>query len=129
MAKAAWIGLGVMGFPMAGHLLKKSDLELAVGTELAHDGARGELAHDLPAQHHLEPPTAHDVRRAVAVSLPEQPRPRNQKSRRLLLPCPTRAILQISTIFSHTTMTRKFRPLEEGARRKSARVASSSMDH
>jgi len=30
MAKAAWIGLGVMGFPMAGHLLKKSGHDLVV---------------------------------------------------------------------------------------------------
>ncbi len=30
MAKAAWIGLGVMGFPMAGHLLKKGGHEVIV---------------------------------------------------------------------------------------------------
>ncbi len=30
MAKAAWIGLGVMGFPMAGHLLKKGGHDLVV---------------------------------------------------------------------------------------------------
>ncbi len=28
--KAGWIGLGVMGFPMAGHLAKKSDIEMTV---------------------------------------------------------------------------------------------------
>jgi len=31
MAKVAWIGLGVMGYPMAGHLLKKG------GHRVAHD--------------------------------------------------------------------------------------------
>ena len=30
MAKVAWIGLGVMGYPMAGHLLKKGGHELTV---------------------------------------------------------------------------------------------------
>jgi 3-hydroxyisobutyrate dehydrogenase len=30
MAKVAWIGLGVMGFPMAGHLLKKGGHDLVV---------------------------------------------------------------------------------------------------
>ena len=30
MAKTAWIGLGVMGFPMAGHLLKKGGHDLVV---------------------------------------------------------------------------------------------------
>jgi len=30
MAKAAWIGLGVMGFPMAGHLLKKGGHDVVV---------------------------------------------------------------------------------------------------
>jgi 3-hydroxyisobutyrate dehydrogenase len=30
MAKAAWIGLGVMGFPMAGHLMKKGAHDLVV---------------------------------------------------------------------------------------------------
>ena len=30
MAKAAWIGLGVMGFPMAGHLLKAGGHDIAV---------------------------------------------------------------------------------------------------
>ncbi len=30
MAKVAWIGLGVMGYPMAGHILKKGGHELAV---------------------------------------------------------------------------------------------------
>jgi 3-hydroxyisobutyrate dehydrogenase len=30
MAKAAWIGLGVMGFPMAGHLLEKGGHDLVV---------------------------------------------------------------------------------------------------
>jgi 3-hydroxyisobutyrate dehydrogenase len=30
MAKAAWIGLGVMGFPMAGHLLKKGGNDVVV---------------------------------------------------------------------------------------------------
>ncbi len=30
MARVAWIGLGVMGFPMAGHLLKKGGHEIAV---------------------------------------------------------------------------------------------------
>jgi 3-hydroxyisobutyrate dehydrogenase-like beta-hydroxyacid dehydrogenase len=30
MAKVAWIGLGVMGFPMAGHLLKKGGHEITV---------------------------------------------------------------------------------------------------
>ena len=30
MAKVAWIGLGVMGYPMAGHILKKGGHELTV---------------------------------------------------------------------------------------------------
>ncbi len=30
MAKAAWIGLGVMGYPMAGHLLKKGGHDVVV---------------------------------------------------------------------------------------------------
>ena len=30
MAKAAWIGLGIMGYPMAGHLVRKGGVELAV---------------------------------------------------------------------------------------------------
>ena len=30
MAKVAWIGLGVMGYPMAGHLRKKGGHDLTV---------------------------------------------------------------------------------------------------
>ena len=30
MAKVAWIGLGVMGYPMAGHILKKGGHDLVV---------------------------------------------------------------------------------------------------
>jgi 3-hydroxyisobutyrate dehydrogenase-like beta-hydroxyacid dehydrogenase len=30
MAKIAWIGLGVMGYPMAGHLKRKGRHELVV---------------------------------------------------------------------------------------------------
>ena len=30
MAKVAWIGLGVMGYPMAGHILSKGGHHLAV---------------------------------------------------------------------------------------------------
>ena len=30
MAKVAFLGLGVMGFPMAGHLVKKGDHEVTV---------------------------------------------------------------------------------------------------
>ena len=30
MAKVAWIGLGVMGYPMAGHILRKGGHELTV---------------------------------------------------------------------------------------------------
>ena len=30
MAKAAWIGLGVMGYPMAGHLARKGGVDLVV---------------------------------------------------------------------------------------------------
>jgi 3-hydroxyisobutyrate dehydrogenase len=37
--KAAWIGLGVMGFPMAGHLLKVSDIELTVYNRTASRSA------------------------------------------------------------------------------------------
>ena len=35
MAKVAFIGLGVMGYPMAGHLLKKGGHELTVCTRNA----------------------------------------------------------------------------------------------
>ena len=30
MAKVAWIGLGVMGYPMAGHILKKGGHDLTI---------------------------------------------------------------------------------------------------
>jgi 3-hydroxyisobutyrate dehydrogenase-like beta-hydroxyacid dehydrogenase len=30
MAKVAWIGLGVMGYPMAGHIRKKGNHDLTV---------------------------------------------------------------------------------------------------
>ena len=40
MAKVAWIGLGVMGFPMAGHLLKKGGHDVVVYNRTAREGRR-----------------------------------------------------------------------------------------
>ncbi len=45
MAKVAWIGLGVMGYPMAGHILKKGDHDLTVYNRTAAK------AHAWVAQH------------------------------------------------------------------------------
>ena len=40
MAKVAWIGLGVMGYPMAGHILKKGGHDLVVYNR---NSAKGDL--------------------------------------------------------------------------------------
>ena len=45
MAKVAWIGLGVMGYPMAGHILKKGGHDLVVYNRTAAK------AHDWVAAH------------------------------------------------------------------------------
>ena len=38
--RAAWIGLGVMGFPMAGHLATRGGLELTVYNRTAEKAER-----------------------------------------------------------------------------------------
>ena len=58
MAKVAWIGLGVMGFPMAGHVLKRGGHDLAVYNRTAakadHWFKRTDRA--VPRQHPPMPP-------------------------------------------------------------------------
>ena len=45
MTNCAWIGLGVMGFPMAGHLAKKSGAALTVYNRTAEKAAKWQAAH------------------------------------------------------------------------------------
>ena len=45
MTNCAWIGLGVMGFPMAGHLAKKSGAALTVYNRTAEKAAKWHAAH------------------------------------------------------------------------------------
>lgn len=45
MTKAAWIGLGVMGFPMAGHLVARGGLDMAVYNRTPGKAARWTAAH------------------------------------------------------------------------------------
>ena len=40
MTKAAWIGLGVMGFPMAGHLVSRGALDMTVYNRSPEKAAR-----------------------------------------------------------------------------------------
>jgi len=43
--RAAWIGLGVMGFPMAGHLAKRGELAVTVYNRTAAKAGRWQAAH------------------------------------------------------------------------------------
>ena len=45
MTNCAWIGLGVMGFPMAGHLAKKSGAALTVYNRTAEKAAKWQATH------------------------------------------------------------------------------------
>ena len=40
MTRVAWIGLGVMGFPMAGHLVKRGGFDVTVYNRTAAKAAR-----------------------------------------------------------------------------------------
>ena len=40
MTRVAWIGLGVMGFPMAGHLAKRGGFDVTVYNRTAAKAAR-----------------------------------------------------------------------------------------
>ena len=85
MAKVAWIGLGVMGYPMAGHLLTKGGHEVAVYNR---NGAKAEALYMRHVRPGLAPGAAVEHLRLPSTSPAHAALPFAAKLRAWQVVCP-----------------------------------------